>query len=86
MFVDLIGLLEQHVPLGALFVPTSSVLLCRVEVSHELVDTLLAIDLTIVGARLDAALVLLHLASATACRHIHSLALITYHNIKYINL
>jgi hypothetical protein len=86
MFVYLIGLLEQHVPLLALFVPASSVLLCRVYVSLELIDTLLAVDLTIVGARFDAALVLLDLASATACRHIHNLALIAYHNIKYINL
>jgi hypothetical protein len=84
MFVDLIGLLEQHVPLLALFVPASSILLRRVDMSLELVDTLLAVDITIVRARLNAALVLLDLASASACRHIHRLALITYHNIKYI--
>jgi hypothetical protein len=86
MFEDLVGLLEQHVPLCALFVPALRVLLRRVNMSLELVDTLLAVDITIVGARLDAALVLLDLSSATACRHIHNLALIAYHNIKYINL
>lgn len=86
MFVDLIGLLEQHVPLVALFIPAISILLCRMDVSLELVDTLLAVDITIIRARLYAALVLLDLASAFACRHIYRLALITYHNIKYINL
>ena len=75
-FVDLIGLLEQHVPLGAFFVPARCVLLGRVNMSLELIDTLLAVDLAIVGALLDAALVFFGLTSATAIRHFYNLSLI----------
>ena len=75
-FVDLIGLLEQHVPLGAFFVPARSVLFGRVDMSLELIDTLLAVDLAIVGALLDAALVFFGLTSATAIRHFYNLSLI----------
>jgi hypothetical protein len=84
-FVDLIGLLEQHVPLRAFLVPARRVLLGRVDMSLELIDTLLglelidtllAVDLAIVGALLDAALVFLGFTSATAFRHLYNLSLI----------
>ena len=76
-FVDLIGLLEQHVPLGAFFVSARSVLFGRVDMSLELIDTLLAVDLAIIGALLDAALVFFGLTSATAIRHFYNLSLIS---------
>jgi hypothetical protein len=80
-FVYLISFIEQLVPFLALLVPAVSVLRGRVEMSLELIDTVLAVDLPIIGARLYAALVLLDLASATAQRHLYSLTLIAEHNI-----
>ena len=80
-FVHLICNMEQLVPLSALLIPARIILFGRVDVSLELVGTLLAVDFAIIWAGLDAALVLLDLASATARRHLHNLSLIAYHNI-----
>ena len=72
----MIGFIEQLVPLGALFISARNVLRGLVDVSLKLIDTLLAVDLALIRAGLDAALILLDLASATAQRHLYNLTLI----------
>jgi hypothetical protein len=69
----------QILPLFQLFISALVVLFGHVDVFSELIDTLLAVDFTVVGARFDAALILLDLAFAVAHLHFHSLSLITFH-------
>ena len=81
IFEYFIYFLEQFFPLFQLLIPELVVLLGHVDVSLELIDTLLAVDFTIIGAANDTTLVLLDLASATAHSQFHRLSLITIHYI-----
>ena len=81
MFLDFKSFLKEHAPFYELLIPALDVLLDLVEGSLELIDLPLAEIFAIVGAHLEAGLVLSYLFSATAQRHIDSLSLKAYHNI-----
>jgi hypothetical protein len=81
IFEYFIYFLEQYFPLFQLLIPLGGVLLGRVNVSLELIATLLAVNITLIRTRFDTALVLLDLASATAYRQFHRLSLISIHFI-----
>ena len=61
MFLDFISFLKKHAPFYELLIPALDVLLDLVEGSLELIDLPLAEKLAIVGAHLEAGLVLSYL-------------------------